>query len=114
MYRREYVKKGMIGVAATIPLAGCVAGSGMDIEDVDTRTTTFGNIIVAVLVVNRTDEKQSETIVAEVDIDGGNLYTERKTVSLPPNTKDKVEIKFDIDLSESLSATRYEYNAEFE
>lgn len=104
----------MAATGSLTALAGCAGVAGMELENVDSRSTAFGNIIISAVVVNRSESQQTKTILAEVDVEGGHLYTRRKRVTLEPRTKRTVELKFDIDMSESLSGGRYKYRAEIE
>ena len=105
---------GLAAAGSASALAGCAGVAGMEVEEVDSRATAFGNVVVSVVVVNRSSSRLTETILAEVDVEGGHLYTRRKRVTLEPETRRTVELSFDISFTESLAGARYKYRAEIE
>lgn len=110
--RRRTVLGG-IGTAAASTLAGCLGG-GLEIDDVDARTTSFGNVILTVAVSNGNGSSEDGTLVGQVDMSGGDTYTERRDVTVTGDGSNTYELEFDIAISESLSAAEYEYSAELE
>lgn len=114
--RRKLIKSTAIASSGgLVTLAGCSGSSqdanGLSVEDTDTRSTTFGNIVVAVLVENITDDTKSARLHAEVDVDGGNLYEESDDISVTSGGREKFQLKFDISAEESMNAEQYEYRA---
>jgi hypothetical protein len=117
MQRRDLLRTGglLLGGGMTT-LSGCsgVLGeftSSLSVTDTDSRVTGFGNVVVTATVTNDSDETQSGTLWARVEIDGGSTYEESVNVIVPANTAKEYRIKLDIDFGESLSASRYSYTA---
>lgn len=107
---------GRLCAAATIPaIAGCAGGgSSLSVEDIQAQNTSFGNVIVAVLVANDGSESGSGTLIGQVDMDGGDTYTESRSITVASGDSNTYELEFDIDLGESLSGGSYEYSARIE
>lgn len=106
------------GVCATIgALAGCSSsglGGGLSIENVNAESTSFGNVVLTVSVSNSSSSSKSSTLLGQVDVTGGDTYTKRREITVTGDGSSTFELTFDIALSESLSATEYEYSAELE
>jgi hypothetical protein len=121
--RRRKIVKGFGITAGSVFLAGCSdimesAGFGeqsdLEITDTDAQTTTFGNVRVGVMVANRGEKSGSATLVGQVDVQGGDTYTKRRDISVPAGDSNSYTLEFDIDLTESLSADRFQYSARLE
>jgi len=113
--RREFVSKaGAAGITSSLGLlAGCIS-SGLQVEDTDARVTTFGNVIVRVLVANDSSSSKSATLIGQVDVKGGDTYTQRRDISVTGDGSNTYDLEFDIAMSDSLSASEFEYSAEIE
>ncbi|WP_256393592.1 hypothetical protein [Natronoarchaeum rubrum] len=115
MHRRRFVRVATAGLA--VPLAGCSdspgggLGGGLEVTDVQSSTTLAGNVDLSVQVSNTSSDSASATLYGEVDIEGGDTYTESRSVTVSPDGSNSYELSFDIDFSESLSASSYEYQA---
>jgi len=115
MHRRRFL--GAAAAAFAVPLAGCSdsPGGGLDggleVTDVQSSTTLAGNVDLSVQVSNTSSESASATLYGEVDVDGGDTYTESRSVTVSPDGSNSYELSFDIDFSESLSGSSYEYEA---
>ncbi|ELZ11572.1 hypothetical protein C479_06901 [Halovivax asiaticus JCM 14624] len=114
MDRREFTK--VAGAAATIPLlAGCsdavseVTG-GLDVTGMNARTTTFGNIELTAQVENTASDSKSGTLVGQVDLEGGDTFTEQKAITVGANRTNSFEIGIDIPVADSLSGGQYTYD----
>lgn len=122
MRRRNLVKS--IGAVAGIGLiAGCSeftksAGIGeqsdLEITDTDAQATTFGNVRLGVMVVNRGEKSGSATLAGQVDVQGGDTYTKRREITVSAGDSNSYTLEFDIDFAESLSADRFQYSARLE
>lgn len=100
-------------------LAGCsgrlrAVTGGLKIENVDSRTTSLGDIVLTVTITNDSGSSKSSTLIGQVDISGGDTYTQRRDVTVTGDSSNTFELGFDVALSESLSANQYEYNTELE
>ncbi|WP_152422585.1 hypothetical protein [Natrinema pellirubrum] len=108
-------------MATTAAIAGCSGsgngggiGGGLSVDNVDSQTTSFGNIVLTVSVSNSSDSSKSNTLMGQVDISGGDTYTNRRDITVSGDSSNTFELEFDIDFSESLSTSEYEYNAQLE
>lgn len=115
MDRREFTK--LTGAAVTVPLlAGCsdavaeITG-GLEVTGVDASMTGFGNVEMTVRVENGASSSQSGTLVGQVDLDGGDTFTERKEITVQSDRRNTFEFEFDIPISDSLSGGQYTYDA---
>ena len=100
-------------------LAGCSAsgngfGGGLTVDDTVAETTAFGNVVLTVAVSNTSGSSKTGTLIGQVDISGGDTYTERRGISVDGEGANTYELEFDIDISDSLSASEYEYSARIE
>lgn len=97
---------------ATI-LTGCsqVTG-GLEVSSTDSRTTAFGNVEVLAVVENTSGDTKSGTLQTQVDIQGGDTYTERENITVMGESSNSYTITHDVGLGDSLSAESYEYSAE--
>ena len=107
-------------VVATAALAGCGGSGGggitggLEIADVTAETTSFGNVDMQVVVENTAGSEKSGTLRGVVDVEGGDTYEQTRSVTVSANSDNSYRLKFDIALSESLSADAYEYSAEIQ
>lgn len=115
MQRRDLLCIGglLLGGGMTT-LSGCSGALGeftssLSVTDTDSRVTGFGNVVVTATVKNGSDETRSGTLSSTVKVDGGSTYEESVNVIVPANTSKEYRIELDIDLAESLSASRYSY-----
>lgn len=106
------------GVCATTlaAVAGCSSGigGGLSVETVNARSTSFGNIVLTVSVSNSSGSSKSRTLIGQVDVSGGDTYTKRRTITVTADSSNTFELTFDIALSESVSASQYDYSVELE
>ncbi|MDF9745353.1 hypothetical protein [Natrinema salsiterrestre] len=106
-------------MATITALAGCseslsgVTG-GLEIENVDSRTTSLGDIVLTVTITNDSGSSKSSTLIGQVDISGGDTYTKRRDVTVTGDSSNTFDLGFDISFSDSLSANQYEYDTELE
>lgn len=115
MERRKFLQLSASGLTvSTIGIAGCGAIGGLEIADMDSQTTALGNIEVLALVENTGGSSQDGELVTQVDIDGGDTYTEREVVTVAGDSSNSYTHSHDISFSASLSAERYEYSANIE
>jgi len=115
MQRRSYLKLSATGlVTSTVGLAGCGSPGGLEIADTEAQGTALGNIEVTALVENTAGSSQDGELVTQVDIEGGDTYTERESVTVAGDSSNSYTHTHDIAVSESLSAERYEYSASIE
>ena len=105
----------------TAAIAGCSGsgngggiGGGLSVDTVDSQTTSFGNVVLTVSVSNSSGSSKSNTLMGQVNISGGDTYTQRRNITVPGESSNTFELEFDIDFSESLSASEYEYSAQIE
>ena len=114
--RRSVLSGVTVGAAAL--LAGCSGsgglGGGLSIDDTSAETTAFGNVVLTVAVSNTSGSSKTGTLIGQVDISGGDTYTENREISVAGDGSNTYELEFDIDISESLSASEYEYSARVE
>lgn len=109
--RRTIIKSmGTLPIAA---LAGCLGG-GLEVESVTSRDTVAGNVIVTARVTNDSSSPESGTLLAEVDVQNGEMYTHRKDITVDGDGSETFEIKFDIPMGDSLSGFQYDYDAKIE
>lgn len=122
MERREVVK-GFGVILSSGFMAGCselgestglVEQSDLQISDTEAQSTTFGNVRLGVMVVNRGEKSGSATLVGQVDVQGGDTYTNRREITVAAGDSNSYMMEFDIDFSESLSAEKYQYSARLE
>lgn len=106
------------GVWTTLAaLAGCSSsgfGGGLSIETVEAESTSFGNVVLRVSVSNSSGSSKSSTLLGQVDVTGGDTYTKRRDITVTGDSSTTFELTLDIALSDSLSASEYEYSAELE
>jgi len=116
MKRRHVLRASGAGVtAAAVGLAGCGGFlGGLEVASVESRTTALGNVEVSVVVENTSGSSQTGELVTQVDVEGGDTYTERQEVTVPGNAENSYAVTHDLSLSESLTADSYEYNASIE
>lgn len=119
MNRRECIRKGGVALSTVTLLSGCseMAGEvtgGLEITTIDSEDTSFGNIIVGVRVENTARELKSGTLITQVDVEGGDTYTERREISVPGESENTYTNKHDISVETSLSEFRYTYDAGIE
>lgn len=112
MDRRTFVQR-----AGSIALAGSVAGcssvtGGLSVSSVNHYITSFGNVALMITVENSASDRRSGTVLGQVDVDGGQLYTKRRPVTVAGNDFVSLEMSFDIALSESLSGNQFTYSAQ--
>ncbi len=117
--RRTVISNAGVGVLATV--AGCSGsdgtggiGGGLSVESVNAQTTSFGNVVLTVSVSNSNSSSKSSTLVGQVDVSGGDTYTERREITVTGDSSSSFELEFDIAISESLSSDQYEYDAQLE
>lgn len=115
MNRREFGLKSALAIGGIATLAGCsevaddVTG-GLEIADTQSGTTAFNNIRVVVLVQNTASGSRSGTLIGQVDIEGGDTFTERRSITVPGEGSNSYELGFDIDLSDQISGGQYRYD----
>lgn len=96
-------------------LAGCgSAGGGLEVVDQNARTTSFGNIEIEALVENSGSDVENGTLVGEVTLNEGRNYAETRDITVPSDTTQTYEIGIDIEITDSLSGSRFEYRAYIE
>ncbi|PSQ42112.1 hypothetical protein BRD17_09435 [Halobacteriales archaeon SW_7_68_16] len=94
--------------------AGCGGvGGSLEIADTSSQSTATGNVVVSVLVENTGDSEDSATLQSQVDVQGGDTYTDRRDISVPGGGSNSYDFEFDIAIDESLEASEYEYSASF-
>ncbi|MFC6766472.1 hypothetical protein [Natrinema soli] len=109
-----------VGVGTIAILAGCSGsdvggiGGGLTVDDTSAETTTFGNVVLSVAVSNTSGSSKSDALIGQVDMTGGDTYTERRDITVDGEQSNTYELEFDIDFSESLSASEFEYSARIE
>jgi|GEM_PF-773389 hypothetical protein len=110
-----------VGVGTMAVLAGCSGsdggggiGGGLTVDDTSAETTAFGNVVLSVAVSNTSGSSNSDTLIGQVDMTGGDTYTERRDITVDGEQSNTYELEFDIDFSESLSASEFEYSARIE
>jgi len=86
-------------VVAALVAAGCL-GSGGDegdlrVTDIDGDWTDRGTLEVQVTVTNLGSAEASGTVVARAELDGGETYTDRREVTLPPGRSATVAVVFE-------------------
>lgn len=111
--RRSMLRKiGAAVCAGSLSLnAGCLgdtgnAGGGPDLQiaDRDAEITTFGNVVATVTVVNEGDEAGTGEVWVEVDLNGGDSFTESEVVRVEPGTTQTYEIEVDVGVVDALSS----------
>lgn len=101
--------------AASVALAGCSSVTGgLKVQGVDAAGTAFGNVNMAVQVENTASDSKSGTLVGQVDMNGGDTYTEQRSITVNGGTSNTFELSFDIGLDDSISSGSYEYSAQIE
>lgn len=109
-------------VPATGLLAGCSAveealpigddgESDLQITGTDSRGTSFGNIELGVRVENTSSDTQSGTLVGQVNVDGGDTYTQSRSITVPGGQANTYTLGIDIPISRSLAGGSYTYDA---
>lgn len=114
MERRKYLKSATGIAISVVGFAGCSALGGLEVESVNAQTTTFGNVKLQVVVANNSSDTESGTLVGQVDIKGGDTYTEQQSVTVPGNAANSYTLSFNIGLGDSLTADSFEYSAQIE
>lgn len=117
MRSRRSVIGGTVGIVGA--LAGCSelesavneSSSGLNIEDTDARNTSAGNLEIGALVENSAPDTKSKTLVGQVDIEGGDTYSSRTSITVPGNDTRTYTMTVDIPVSRSISGGRYQYDA---
>ncbi|MXR50282.1 hypothetical protein GRX03_01480 [Halovenus sp. WSH3] len=102
----------------SVAVAGCsdavdeaTGGPDLEVTDISSETTTFGNVRLGIRVVNNGNEAGTNTLVGQVDIQGGDTYTQRQSITVNADSGNDFTMEFDIDISESLSGSRYTADA---
>lgn len=111
-------------VGSIVPTIGLLAGCAGVLEDAedavngklevtatDARTTGFGNVEVGAQVRNTGSDSKSGTLVAQVDLEGGDTLTERESVTVPGDQSRSYTVGIDVPVSDSLRGSQYRYDA---
>jgi hypothetical protein len=116
MERRRFLKASATGLTATtIGIAGCGGiGGGLEVIDTEARNTALGNVEIIAMVENTSSDTQEGELVTQVDIQGGDTYTEREVITVTGDSSNSYSQTHDIDFAESLSGSEYEYEASIE
>ncbi|SNZ12417.1 hypothetical protein SAMN06269185_1713 [Natronoarchaeum philippinense] len=115
MHRRQFVAAASVGFTSI--LAGCSdepgggIDGGLEVTDVTASNTIAGNVELGVLVSNSSSESASATLYGEVDVEGGDAYTESRSITVSPDGSNSYELGIDVAVSDSLSGSSYEYRA---
>lgn len=114
MNRRRFVGVAAAGLAPA--LAGCSGtgggiDGGMEVTGVDASNTLAGNVELNVTVSNTSSESASGTLYGEVDVEGGDTYTESRSITVSPDGSNSYTLGVDVSASDSLSGASYEYRA---
>jgi hypothetical protein len=116
MERRTLLKRS--GIAATgilAAFAGCGSKiNGLEVVNMDARQTTFGNVKLFATVENSGSDMAEGTLIGEVDMEGGRLYTRSREIFLDGEERRQFTLKFDIDMGDSVNAERFKYKASIE
>lgn len=121
MNRRGMLKSaaGVASAGGLASIAGCsestqnaISSGGLEITDTESENTAFGNVVVHVMVQNTASSSKSATLVGQVDVEGGDTYTDQRDISVMGEDSNSYELEFDIDFS--LSASSYHYSAQLE
>lgn len=94
--RRQLVRRGWAAVAAgsLLPLSGCLGGSSLTVEGVETEVSD-GNVITALVgVTNESDQAASATMVVQCNVAAGDTYTERRDITVLANRTTSYEFEF--------------------
>ena len=111
---------GSVATGTVALLAGCSGSGGggivggLTIDDTSAETTAFGNVVLTVAISNTSGSSKTSTLIGQVDVSDGDTYTENREITVPGDDSNTYELEFDIDFSESLSASEYEYSAHLE
>lgn len=79
--------------------------------DVQAESTTFGNVRIRATIENRSSSTENVTLVGEVELDDGRVFTGSERISIPGETRTTEAVTIDIPLSDSLSGVTYTYDA---
>lgn len=112
MNRRGFGKVALATIGS-ISIAGCseVAGGSLEVSDMDSHSTTWGNVVIRAMVVNNSTDSISGTLFGEVDVRGGDTYTESRSILVRGNDSSSYKLEFDVRAGESISGAQYEYSA---
>lgn len=111
MKRRQVLKNSTrVAVASgALILAGCSSVfGGLEIVEFNSEVTSFGNIVVRVLVNNSGSSSAGARLVGQVDIQDGDTYTESRNITVLGGESNTYILRFDISLGDTLSGERYE------
>lgn len=110
MQRRTFLTGS--AVAAGGLLAGCAeVTGGLEVTSTDAQATAFGNVEIAAQVENHGSDSQTGTLVGEVDLQDGTTHTEQTSITVPGERSDSYSVTVDLPISDSLSGSRYQYDA---
>jgi len=111
-------RRGFVSILGATILAGCSAlgqlGEPLEITDAETESTALGNVIANVTIENTISETHSGTLIGQVDVDGGDTYTESRQITVPGDETNSYRLEFDIDVRDSLSGSQYQFSAEID
>lgn len=109
-------KAGVVGIAAG--LAGCSAtsdllggGSNLEVTEVESQVTGWGDVQLSISVENTGSESESGTLYGQVDVQGGDVYSESQQITVPAGETNQYTIDVPIEFQDSLGAEGYQHSA---
>jgi len=99
------------GCAGILEEADETVNGELKVTSRDARNTNFGNVEVGAQVRNTGSDSKSGTLVVQVDVQGGDTFTKRTSVTVPGDQSRSFTQTVDLPISDSLSGSQYRYDA---
>ncbi|WP_248516693.1 hypothetical protein [Salinarchaeum laminariae] len=99
------------GCAGILEEADKAVSGELKVVSRDSRNTAMGNVEIGAQIQNTGSDSKSGTLVAQVDVEGGDTHTQRKSVTVPGDQLRSYTVSIDIPMSDSLTGFEYRYDA---